>query len=251
LRVADPSEDSQTFMDGAATWPTGHTEHIKMGKPHFRRSVLVVDAVLHVPCKHLETTPRRDGSRHSTCRAHGFRGAEPTESRLPVPLPPGFRQPDGSFEVIFKNRRQRLPLPLKRSAQQALPVLNSANPCAAAPCRTADNKRGAACCRDLTLEIMTPKADQRTELLIRARKSPYLCKVSRTSDDIVECEVISACGYLERDGITCALHDRILPNGRLAKPSICYDWPDLGPDDTGHPGCAFLKDGKVIGHKGA
>jgi hypothetical protein len=249
LRIADKHEDSQTFLDAAATWLTGHTEHIKMGAPHFRGSALVVDAVLHVPCKYLRM-PTTHGAGRARCTAHGYRGPVPSESRLPNPKPPGFRNPDGTFDVVFKNRRQALPLPLKRSAQRQLPVAEPANPCATAPCRTADNKRGAACCRDLTLEIVTAKSDTRTELLLRARKSPYLCKVSRTSDDIVECEMISACGYLGDDGITCALHDRILPNGRLAKPSICYEWPDLGPDDTGHPGCVFLKDGKVIGHKG-
>jgi hypothetical protein len=250
LRIADRKEDSQTFLDAAATWLTGHTEHIKMGKPHFRGSALVVDAVLHVPCKHLRVTARANGHPAAQCTVHGFRGPAPPESPLPDPAPPGFRRRDGSFDVVFKNRRQSLPLPLKRTARKQLPVVEATNPCAGAPCRTADNTRGAACCRDLTLEIMSPKSDTRVDLLLRARKSPYLCKVSRTSDDIVECEVISACGYLEHDGITCSLHDRILPNGRLAKPSICYEWPDLGPDDTGHPGCVFLKDGKVIGHKG-
>jgi len=131
-------------------------------------------------------------------------------------------------------------LPLKRAAQKALPVLRNGNPCVDAPCRTADNKHGAACCRDLQLDVLVSEFDEYTEALLRSRKSPYLCKVSRDTPETMECEVISACSYLESDGISCALHDRVLPNGRLAKPSICYEWPDLGPDDTGHPGCPLL-----------
>lgn len=238
LRVADRSEDGQTFLDAAGTWLLGHTEHITMEEPHFRGSMFVVDAVLHVPCKHL----RESGGEVAQCAVHGFRGPPPRGSSLPRGAPPGFRHPDGTFDIVYKSTRRPLHLPLKRAAQRALPVVQSANPCLGAPCRTADNRRGAACCRDLTLEILSPEDDGYMEALLRARKSPYLCKVARESPDIVECEIISACGYLDADGISCALHDRLLPNGRLAKPSICMEWPDLGPDDTGHPGCVLLGD---------
>jgi hypothetical protein len=79
------------------------------------------------------------------------------------------------------------------------------------------------------------------EALLRARRSPYLCKTERVSADLIECEVISACGYLETDGTTCALHARVRPDGAPAKPYVCRKWPDLGPDDVGHPGCRLLK----------
>jgi hypothetical protein len=147
------------------------------------------------------------------------------------------RRGNGAFSLVYKGRRRVLGLPIKRAARRALPVVQDANPCLGAPCRTGDNKRGAACCRDLTLEIALPESETRVEALLKARKSPYLCKVTREGEDTVEAEVISACGYLEGDGITCGLHDRTLPNGRPAKPSICSEWPDLGPDDEGHPGC--------------
>jgi hypothetical protein len=123
-------------------------------------------------------------------------------------------------------------------------VLHGANPCAEAPCRTADHTRGAACCRDLTLEIMAQADDARSahlEALLRARRSPYLCKTERVSPRIIECEVISACGYLEQDGVSCALHHRLRPDGRPAKPEVCSAWPDLGPDDAGHPGCVLIR----------
>jgi hypothetical protein len=119
----------------------------------------------------------------------------------------------------------------------ALPVLETGNPCAGAPCRTADNKRAAACCRDLQIEIMCTKTQRRLEALVRARKSPYLCKVERGGDFSIDAEMISACGYLEDDGVACSLHGRLREDGRPAKPDLCTEWP---PKNRGlHPGCVF------------
>ena len=115
-----------------------------------------------------------------------------------------------------------------------------ANPCAGAPCRTADNRQGAACCRDLTLDVVLPAYDTHAEALLETRKAPYVCKVTRMTEDIVECEVISACGYLGADEVSCQLHDRLRPDGSPAKPSICSDWPDIDHPDDGHPGCRLL-----------
>ncbi len=132
-------------------------------------------------------------------------------------------------------------LPFEEPAPRSLPVIQSENPCATAKCRTADNKLGAACCRDLTLELDLPKRQKRLEALVRARKNPYVCRVNRDDDDTLDCEVISACGYLEEGSVNCTLHGRLRPNGRPAKPSICSDWPDdLEDDETGHPGCVLL-----------
>ena len=245
LRIADRKEDSQTFLDAAATWLLGHTERISMGPPYFRDSAFMVDAILRVPCKYLQLAAGANGHDTGQCSAHGFRDRAPRGTPAPGGPAPGFRRHDGKSDIVFKGKRRPLHLRLKRAAQRMLPVIQTDNPCVGAPCRTADNTRGAACCRDLTLEVLTQESDIRVESLLRSRKSPYLCKVSRESPEIVECEVISACGYLDDDGITCALHDRLLPNGRLAKPSICMEWPDLGPDDTGHPGCVLIEqDGK-------
>lgn len=250
LRVADLEDDSPTLQDAAATWLLGHTERITMSKPYRRAGELLVDATVHVPCKHLRLAGDRpvpaspDGSRRADpvrCAAHGFRGRMPaTTLTHDGDNRDGFRRAPDRFQVVFKGRQRVLRLPVKRAAERALPVLNTANPCWAVPCRTADNTEGAACCRDLTLDVVLPISDTELEALLRARRAPYLCKVNRTNETTVECEMISACGYLADDGVNCVLHDRTLPNGRPAKPSICYEWPDLGPDDTGHPGCALL-----------
>ena len=124
---------------------------------------------------------------------------------------------------------------------RSLPVLSHGsggdNPCATAPCRTADNTRKAACCRDLQVEIMCTRAQRRLEALVRSRRSPYLCKIERGGDYSLEVEMISACGYLEADGVSCSLHGRHRPDGRTAKPDLCFEWP---PKNRGlHPGCIF------------
>ena len=87
------------------------------------------------------------------------------------------------------------------------------NPCASAPCRTADNRRGSACCRDLQIEIQCRRDQVELERLVRHRKSPYLCKVEREGDETICAEMISACGYLDEaaGGLRPA---RPLPGGR-------------------------------------
>ena len=120
-------------------------------------------------------------------------------------------------------------------AQAGLPVL-STNPCATARCRTADNQVGAACCRDLQLTILADPLDFDLESLVRARRSPLLCKVDREPDGALGVELISACGHLN-DANLCSLHGRLRPDGRSAKPDLCFDWPE--PGDNYHPGCAF------------
>jgi hypothetical protein len=105
------------------------------------------------------------------------------------------------------------------------------NPCAIAPCTTADHKRGSACCRDLQIEILCERADTEQEALVRSRLSPYLCKVSRERDDALEAEMISACGYLDAEGLNCTLHGRLRPDGRTAKPDLCSAWPDDPPPE--------------------
>src|SRR5205814_4653025 len=123
-----------------------------------------------------------------------------------------------------QNAVRSLPLP-----PRSLPVLGNGsasvgeNPCASAPCRTSDNTRGAACCRDLQVEIMCTRAQARLEALVRARRSPYVCKVVRAGDFSIEAEMISACGYLADDGIACSLHGRLRSDGRPAKPDLCSE----------------------------
>ena len=84
--------------------------------------------------------------------------------------------------------------------------------------------------------MCTPK-QRRLEALVRARQSPYLCKVERASPFSLGAEMISACGYLLDDGVHCGLHGRKRPDGRSAKPDLCSEWPE--PGDTYHPGCVF------------
>lgn len=260
LRVADLREDSGNLQDAAATWLQGHTERMTFGKPFVRAGELLVEATVHVGCKYLRldggngtrvtngiggrngkgvhaTTPSAPSPR-ACCAAHGFSGPMPAGTQ---PLPDdrtAVRRGATTFAVVFRGERRWLQLPFKRSAVRSLPVLND-NPCAGAPCRTADNTKGAACCRDLTIDVAVEPDDTVTEALLRSRQSPYLCKVSREKPETIECEVISACGYLDTDGVSCVLHDRLLPNGRLAKPSICREWPEIGEDEVAHPGCAL------------
>ena len=230
LRIG-PLEDGTTSLDHEATWLLGHTQHITFSEVWEDEGELYVDAMLHVPCRYLH----RDGpSAH--CTAHGFRG----------PAPRGAYQPDQPRRLsrdrflIVENRRTavRALQPPRRS----LPVLDTPNPCALAPCRTADNTRGAACCRDLQIEIMCTKRQRRLEALVRSRRSPYLCKVTRAGDFSIEAEVISACGFLDDDGIGCTLHGRVRADGRPAKPDLCSEWP---PKNEGlHPGCVFAPGGR-------
>jgi hypothetical protein len=266
LRIAELTDDSPTLQDAAATWLLGHTERMTFGKPYVEGDALLVDATVHVGCRYLvdsagETalaagsehgrtgvdggareSGRAGESRQFRCAAHGFTGPMPASSQNGRPAVR--RNRGDTFRVVYRGSERWLALPLTRKAQRrrvrALPVLEN-NPCVGAPCRTADNTRGAACCRDLTLDVVVPEGDVATEQLLRSRKSPYLCKVDRADEAIVECEVISACGYLDpEDGISCVLHDRLLPNHQLAKPSICREWPDLGEDEVGHPGCRLV-----------
>ena len=248
LSVADLGDDAPT-RDALATWLLGHGQHISFGTPYVDGRRVLVDAVVHVACKYLETEGeggRRSGTEgrkagKARCRAHGFTGRLP---RIHAAEPRQLRHPDGSLSLVHRGRESRLDLETRPAKPRALPVVqNGGNPCQGAPCRTADNVRGAACCRDLTLEVVAPAYERRSEhleALLLARRSPYLCKTERVNEDILECEVISACGYLEDDGIGCALHERVRPDGAPAKPYVCSEWPDLGPDDEGHPGCRLI-----------
>src|SRR5689334_9514504 len=190
-------EEGPEPLDHEATWLLGHTAQIDFHELWEGEGDLYVEAVLHVPCRYL---PQEGAT--ARCRANGVQD---------LPFPP-----------------------------RSLPVLEATageNPCATAPCQTADHTRKAACCRDLQLEIMCTRAQQRLEALVRSRRSPYLCKVERAGDYSLEVEMISACGYLQADGVSCSLHGRHRADGRTAKPDLCFEWP---PKNRGlHPGCIF------------
>jgi len=230
LRIGE-FEHGPASLDHEATWLLGHTERITFLDLWDGEGDLYVDAVLHVSCKYLQL----EGSR-ARCRAHGFEGEAPRGTpRRPRPVKLG-----GDRFVVVENSRttsRRLPFP-----PRSLPVLDSSatagdNPCASAPCRTSDHVRKAACCRDLQVEIMCTRAQERLEALVRSRRSPYLCKIERAGDYSLEVEMISACGYLQGDGVSCSLHGRYRPDGRTAKPDLCFEWP---PKNRGlHPGCVF------------
>lgn len=230
LRVGE-LENGPGSLDHEATWLLGHTERIDFLELWEGEGDLYVEAVLHVPCRYL----RQDGSR-AACRAHGFAGPAPRGARRPPqPLQLGHNR----FVVVDAGQNAVRTL---QPPPRALPVLPSSdgpaeNPCASAPCRTADNVRKAACCRDLQVEIMCTRAQRRLEALVRSRRSPYLCKIERGGDYSLEVEMISACGYLESDGVACSLHGRQRADGRTAKPDLCFEWP---PKNRGlHPGCIF------------
>jgi hypothetical protein len=219
-------EEGTASLDHEATWLIGHTQRITFSEIWEDQGELYVDAVLHLPCRYLH----RDGS-SVRCTAYGFQGPAPRQFARPEQP----RRLGRDRFLIVENRRTAVrPLP---SPTRSLPVLDASNPCALAPCRTADNMRGAACCRDLQIEIMCTRQQRRLEALVRSRRSPYLCKVSRPGDFSIEAEVISACAYLDDDGIGCSLHGRRRADGRPAKPDLCSEWP---PKNEGlHPGCVF------------
>jgi hypothetical protein len=225
LRVGSLEEGNES-LDHETTWLIGHTQHITFSDIWEDEGELYVDAVLHVPCRYLH----QDGA-SVRCTAHGFQGPAPRRySRVEQP-----RQLGRDRFLIVENRRtaiRTLPTP-----PRSLPVLNGSNPCALAACRTADNLRGAACCRDLQIEIMCTRQQRRLEALVRSRRSPYLCKVERAGEFSIEAEMISACGYLDDDGIGCTLHGRLRADGRPAKPDLCSEWP--AKKQGLHPGCVF------------
>jgi hypothetical protein len=236
LRVGE-LEEGPTSLDHEATWLLGHTQHIDFLELWEGEGDLYVEAILHVPCKFL----RQQGGR-ARCVAHGFEGPAPRGARRqPQPLQLGHDR----FVVVeeCRNAVRTLPPP-----PRSLPVLathgqSAENPCASAPCRTADNRRKAACCRDLQVEIMCTRAQRRLEALVRSRQSPYLCKIEREGEYSLEVEMISACGYLEADGVACSLHGRHRADGRTAKPDLCFEWP---PKNRGlHPGCVFGQRGRA------
>ena len=235
LKVGEMGEGVPS-LDHEGTWLLGHTQQIDFDTPRVEGQELLVDAVLHLRCRHL----KRDGATER-CAAHGF-------ARKPAPA--GSR-PDqhrrlGPDEFILLEelrpvtRSVRPPAPSPR----ALPTLQGTNPCLDAKCSTADHVRGAACCRDLQIEILCTPDQTELEALVRSRLSPYLCKIHRESPRSLGAEVISACGYLDERG-ECSLHGRLRADGTTAKPDLCFDWPKEGKGE--HPGCVFVSGRKVGG----
>ncbi len=227
-------EDGQASLDHEGTWLLGHTGQITFGDIWSGAGDLYVDAVLHVPCRHLTVAGNR-----AQCGAHGFAGPTPPSPRRRTQP----RQMGGDRFLVMQRmelKEQVLrPKPAPQAQGRALPILATANPCLGAPCTTADHRRGMACCRDLQLEIMCTRRQVLLEALVRHRKSPYLCKVDREGDFSLGVEMISACGYLADDGAGCTLHGRHRRDGRTAKPDLCFDWPPKG--EGLHPGCVFHK----------
>jgi hypothetical protein len=233
LRVAR-HDGHLSAADAEATWLLGHTQRISFTnlRPHGRS--LYVDAVLHLPCQHF-----KEESGAACCLVHGHTGTPP--SLVPVENLPR-REEGGRFWLVTSADLSPMPL---SAPSRALPLAPGDNPCEGAPCRTADNTRGSACCRDLQIEVLCRREETHLEALIRSRRSPYLCKVSRESDDSLDAEMISACGYLDDRGRDCTLHGLKRPDGRSAKPELCFEWPEGG--DFLHSGCVF-RNGTLATH---
>ena len=236
LRVSS-SLRKPTGGDHEATWLLGHTERISFGPLRLHDDDLFCRATLRVPCKYLKAA---DGQ--VRCAAWGFKGSLPRE-----PVPTQRRRLGGDrFRLVERGELVDRALPRPPVSPRRLVVLGQ-NPCASAACQTSDHKIGAACCRDLQVEIMCDKSWTRQELLVRSRQSPYLCKVTRERDDSIEAEMISACAYLGEDGVACELHGRKRPTGESAKPTLCHRWPHPTGDEVLHPGCVFTKTAKGYG----
>lgn len=238
IAISDLASDSPGEQDAAATWELGHDQRVTFGTPYKRSGELRVDATIHVPCKYLKAAAASNGTENATCTAYGFTGPMP-ESTQPAERMTLLNS-DGDCVLVHESVQQQIKINPKKVKKGALPVIQPDNPCQTAQCRTADNRIGAACCRDLKLELFLPKKRQNLELLLRTRRSPLVCKVKREDSDTVECEVISACGYLGADDRSCVLHDMVRPNGKSAKPQLCYDWPELEEDEAAHPGCVLV-----------
>lgn len=222
-----------TTIDGEedhdATWLLGHTERIEFGPLFERDGELWCDASIHVPCRFLATG---DDGRSSRCTAHGFEGRVRAVPHAAAPRRLGGDQ----FAIVERQRlmgRRLAPPPVPK---RSLPMAPSANPCVTAPCRTSDHKRGAACCRDIQVDICCTTKQTLLEALIRNRKAPYLCKTERENDEQLVVEMISACGFLKEDS-SCDLHGRTRADGRPAKPVMCSQWPETRAGL--HEGCAF------------
>lgn len=233
LRVSS-LDDGIRSGDHEATWLLGHTERLDFGDLWLDEGELYVDAVVRVPCRYLG----RNGDAGASCQAHGFHGPSP---KAPRPIKPQVPRRLGEDQFLIVDRAHQVErvLPPPAPPPRSLPIASGGNPCATAPCRTADNRRGAACCRDLQIEIMCTSRQRHLEALVRSRKSPYLCKVEREGKYSLGAEMISACGYLRDDGVGCALHGRSRADGRPAKPDLCSKWPDDA--ETTHFGCVFAK----------
>ena len=245
-RLADPASG-----DHEATWLLGHTERITfLGGLRRDGDDLFHEAVLHVRCKHLERGRRegrqRGGDGDEYCAAHGYSRQAPRHGGKPDPAEPRCL-PGDRFRIVESGRTvtRRLAPPVRPPRE--LPIHAGSNPCVGAPCRTSDNTRGAACCRDLQIEIMCTPRQRRLEALVRSRQPPRLCKVDRVGPFSLGAELISACAFLMSDGIHCALHGRRRPDGRRAKPDLCSEWPE--PGDNMHPGCVF-RQRDAVGRRG-
>lgn len=229
LRIGALDEGMES-LDHEATWLLGHTDRISFSTIHPDNKSLLVDAVLHVRCRHLKEGAESGSAR---CAALGYTGPMPERTR-------GATQPrqlgGDRFRVVDRQQLAELTLPHPIRSRR-LSVLEGINPCSIAPCSTADHTRGSACCRDLQVEILCRRDEPEREALIRSRLSPYLCKINRENETSIDAEMISACGYLDEPGLNCTLHDRARPDGRTAKPDLCSDWPDKGKGL--HPGCIF------------
>ena len=221
-------EDGVPSLDQEGTWLLGHTEAIDFGTPRLEDRELLVDATLHLRCRHLKVVGDRE-----QCAAHGYSRKHPAAPRRPDQ--PRQTGPD-EFVLLEGLRTVRRTVRVPPPRGKALPVVAGTNPCLDAKCTTADHTRGSACCRDLQIEILCGEGERKLEALVRSRLSPYLCKIERESPRSLGAEMISACGYLDERG-ECALHGRMRADGTTAKPDLCFDWPKEGRGE--HPGCVF------------
>src|SRR6476620_12534196 len=118
-------EEGNTSLDHETTWLIGHTQNITFYDIWEDEGELYVDAMLHVPCRFLQ----RNGT-SASCTAYGFSGRAPRDPARPEQP----RRLGRDRFLIVENRRTRarsLPPP-----PRSLPVINGANPCATASCRT-------------------------------------------------------------------------------------------------------------------
>ena len=137
-------------LDHEATWLIGHTQHISFSSSGRTKGELYVDADAPRSLPLLQS----EGSR-AQCAAARLRRAQPTRARASR-ASPGSWAATGSWSWRTAGSRAAwLPRPGGFRCSPAATLR-------AGPCRTADNTAGAACCRDLQIEIMCTKAAAQT-----------------------------------------------------------------------------------------
>ena len=221
-------------LDHEATWLLGHTAQIDFLELWEGEGDLYVDAVAPRPLSLSAPGGRpgpMPGARLRGARAPGARGA--SRSRCSSAATASWSSTDCRNAVLRASASPRARCRCSRTAPVARATTPAPRPRAAPP-TTPAKPPAAVTCRSRSC-APGPSADWRRWCVRAARR--ISARSSGPATTSLEVEMISACGYLEGDGVSCSLHGRHRADGRTAKPDLCFEWP---PKNRGlHPGCVF------------